>query len=269
MYPILVLAIGALLALFIEGNSVQYRDLTQMYLSRTRQMQVIALAESIEQYYQEARSLPTNLSTLAATNGFQQTRSSMNNWQSYGVSQIIDDGVWRFSRAVIFSNDPTGGITPIDYLSKNACGVGSFSTAISWCGLKDSRWFRRETKESYPEEIANQRIRMGRMMQKFSDHYNSKKSFPNKDGVGSDLAINSINKLSTLVGYAGNAQECSGTFSYMNVPVDCGDIFDMWGGHIGYQFVGNKRIILTAETPIFNSNSNRVVVAVEYDYSLF
>lgn len=269
MYPMLALAISVLLALFIDGVAVQYRDLTQLYQSRVRQMQVVALAENIEQFYVETTSLPADMVSLSGAVGFEQIRGSMDNWQKYAVSPILNDGVWQFTRSVLFSKDPTGGVTPAIYLAANACGAGAFNIAISWCGSKDSRWFRRETRERYNDQIMTQRVRIVRLLQKFSDHYNANDGFPQKDNLGVDLAINSITKLSTLVGYAGTAIGCSGSFSYMNVPVDCGDMFDMWGGPIGYQFMSKKRVMLTSETPIFNASANRVVVVAEYDYSLF
>lgn len=269
MYPLLALAISVLIALFMDGIAVQYRDLSQRYQSQIRQMQVVALAENMEQFYIETTSLPADLGSLASSFGFEHNRGNLDSWQGYAISPVLNDGIWEFTRAVLFSKNPTTGVTPAIYLASNACGTGSFDSALSWCGSKDSRWFRRETRERYNDQITTQRARMIRMLQKFSDHYNVHSSFPQKDNLGVDLALNSISKLSTLVGYSGTAANCSGTFNFMNVPVDCGDMFDQWGGHIGYQFVSKKRIMLTSETPIFNASANRVVVASEYDYTMF
>ena len=69
----LALAISVLIALFMDGVAAQYRDLTLRYQSQLRQMQIVALAENIEQYYLETTSLPASLVSLAGSSGFEQT----------------------------------------------------------------------------------------------------------------------------------------------------------------------------------------------------
>lgn len=268
MYPLLALTLSIVLSLFIDGVAAQYRDLTQRYQSRSRQMQMVSLAENIRQFYLESAAPPASMSALSTTAGFQQVRGYFNTWQNYAVSPTLTDAVWQFSRAVLFTQDPTAGVTATSYLNANACGTGAFSAATSWCGSKDSRWYRLENRESFNGQIATQRARMVRMLQRLSDYYNANGSFPNQDALGNPLGSNSITKLATLVGYGGTAAGCSGTFNYMGVPVDCGDLFDLWGGPVGYQFVSNKHVLLTSESPIYNAGGTRVVVASEYDYTL-
>ena len=268
MYPILVLAIAILLAMLMDGVAGQNRDLIQLYQSRLRQMQLVALAENLDQFYLETATLPANIAALSASDGFQHVRGLVNTWQGYAVSPTLNDGVWQFSRAVLFSNDPTKGTTAAAYLAANACGTGGFDTALSWCGSKDSQWFRLETRERYNEQITTQRVRMVRLLQKLSNYYNANGKFPDKDNLNIPLAPNSMTRVATLAGYGGTARNCSGTFTYMTVPIDCGDMFDLWGNPVGYQFISSKRVLLVSETPIYNNSGNRVVVAVEYDFSL-
>jgi hypothetical protein len=268
MYPILVVVIATLLFLFMDGVAGQYRDLTQLYQSRSRQIQIVSLAESIAQFYHENATFPASLAALYSSAGFQHVRSLIDSWQGYAVSPTINDGVWRFNRLVLYSNDPTKGTTAAAYLAANACGTGGYDTALSWCGTKDSNWFRLETRERYNDQIATQRARMARLLQKMSDHYNVNGGFPDKDRFNVALAPNSMTRVADLVGYSGSATNCSGTFTYMTIPVDCGDMFDLWGNPIGYQFVSNKHVLLVSETPIYNSSGNRLVIAAEYDFSL-
>ena len=268
MYPILVLAVAILLSTWMTGITGQNRDLTKLYQSRLRHIQLVVLAENIEQFTLENTNYPAHIDVLAATAGFEQSRSYINNWQGYAISPVITDSIWKFNRAVLFSNDPSRGVTAVDYLNLNACGVGSFDTAISWCGTSTSLWFRSETREQYNTKISTQRIRMGRLLQKFATYYNNNGNFPDKNALNVALSANSIQTLASLASYSGSAKTCSGTFQYHGIPIDCGDMFDLWGGTIGYQFTGPKRIILTSETPIFNALGNRIVVASEIDNSL-
>lgn len=267
MFPILVFAVAFWLGLLADSAAQMNREVAQMYQARARSMKTVALAENLEQFYQERNVFPASTAALAASAGFQQARSLVEPWQGYAVSPVLTDGVWQFSRAVLFSNTRTAGVTAAAYLASNACGTGGYDTAVSWCGRKQSDWFRRETKESFNQKIGTQRARMGRLLQKLADYYNLNKKFPDKDNLSVPLAADSINKIATLVGYAGTAGNCSGVFNYMDVPIDCADMFDIFGGHIGYQFVSGKRVILVSESPIFNAAGNRVVVAAELDNS--
>lgn len=268
MYPVLILAISIMLTTLMNGVMGQNRDLVGLYRSRLVTMQTIAMAENIEQFYLEKVAFPATIDALGSTAGFEHSRSLKNAWQGYAVSPTISDGVWQFSRAVLISNDPSRGIDAAAYLGANACGVGGYDTATSWCGSPKGQWFRRESRERYNDQMATQRVRMVRVLQKLTDYYNKAGKFPDKDSGGSALAANSINALSTLGGFAGAADTCSGTYTYMGVPIDCGDMYDLWGNAIGYQFVGAKHIVLISETPILNDSGDRVLVAVDHDNSI-
>ena len=69
--------------------------------------------------------------------------------------------------------------------------------------------------------------------------------------------------LAALAGYAGTAANCSGQYQYRGIPIDCSDMFDSWGGKIGYQFESANHIILVSETPFYNSTGTRLVIPVD------
>lgn len=263
MLQLVVLGIGIWVGLLVNRLANQDLDVARLYQSQTRQARVVALAESLEQYVNETGVFPASTAVLTATTGFEHARSEVDNWQGYGVSPAINDGVWIFNRMVLFSNDPTSGVTTAAYLAANSCGTGGYTTAASWCGTKTSNWFRRETRERYNNLILTQRSRMNRLLQKFADYYNLNKKFPDKDQLNVALGADSITSLATLAGYAGAANACSSQFSYMGVPIDCGEMFDLWGGPIGYEFVSKQHIMLVSESPIFNNTGNRVVVTAD------
>lgn len=246
----------------------QNHDLARLYQSRIKYMQVIALAENIEQYYLEKSVFPSSIALLNGSSGFEHSRALTDNWQGYAVSPTITDSIWQFNRAVLLANDPSKGVSAASFLSSNSCGTGGYDTATSWCGSSTGKWFRRETRERYNEQITTQRARMNRLLQKLADYYNTNQQFPDKDSVGTALGVNSLTVLPVLASHGGSAGACSGTYSYMGIPVDCGDMYDLWGQPIGYQFVSAKHIILVSEPPIFNNSGNRVVVAADFDNSL-
>lgn len=269
MLGIAVTALMIWLGTQVYNLSVQYDRLAEMYRTRVQQQEVVNIAESLEQYYQENASFPASLNALASTNGYEYIRSSMNASQGYAVSPSINDSVWRFNRAVFFYADRRFVGTDSDYLADNKCGTGDFDTAESWCGNKQSMWFRKESRERFNEQIVTQRARLNRLSGKFSTYYSGNGSYvygftqtyPKTDASNAPLAANSVYALATLAGYGGTATNCTGNFQYKGIPIDCEDMFDIWGGRIGYQFINDDHIILISESPIFNASGNRVVIA--------
>lgn len=269
MYAIFTLAVSIMLATFMMGVASQHHDLAAMYQSRAKWLQVKAIAENIQQYYNENSAFPSNIETLSASVGFRQTRSLTNAWQGYALSPTIADSAWQFQRAVFFSNDPSKGVDATAYLAINTCGTGNATSAQSWCGAATGKWFRSETREQFNEKISTQRVRMGRVLQKFADYYSATQKFPNKDKSDATLIDNSVLKISALSGFNGNATSCgagnSSTYQFMGVPIDCADMFDIWGNAIGYQFINAKHIVLISETPIYNNSGTRIIVASDFD----
>lgn len=251
-------------ASLLEAVGNQHAMLAEVYQSKTRQHDMIQVAEAVELYYRENGALPTDLNALSASTGFQHVGASLNGWQGYGRSGAITDGTWTFQRAVAFTNDPTTGTTAAAYLAANQCGTGGFNTATGgWCGTKDSMWFMKDTRQQFNEQIVTERARLNRLSQKFADYKNTYNTYPDKDAGNVLLGASSITSIASLVGYAGTAKACSGQFQYMGIPIDCSDMFDSWGGLIGYQFESSGHVILVSESPIFDSNGVRVVIAAD------
>jgi hypothetical protein len=265
-----------LTALMIWAGSIagslrdQNEQLWTMYRARTQQQEMMNVSESVEQFYRENTTFPASLAALSTSPGYEHVRSSLNTWQGYGVSPSISDALWTFQRVVVFTNDPTKK-SSTDYLAANECGTGGYDTAQSWCGSKTSMWYRKESREAINEQIVTQRARLNRLTQKFATYFNGPapltigvaQKYPDKDRSNVSLAPNSISSLAALVGYSGAANNCSGEYQFQGLPIDCGDMFDLWGGKIGYQFINGDHIILVSETPIFDSSGNRVVIAAD------
>lgn len=269
MLPVLFLALAVLLTALLDGVAAERFDLAKAYQSRIRYAQTVALAENIEQHYLDTGAFPASPTALGAASGYEHTRSLTDSWHGYTVSPILSDGTWQYQRLVLYSRNPATGATAAEFLADNHCGTGGPDTAASWCGSPDSRWFRRESRERYNELLTTQRVRMDRMLQKLANYYNKAGSFPDKDNLGTPLAADSMTPLKTLAGYGGLAGNCTGTYTYMGVPVDCGDMYDLWGAPVGYQFLGAKHVLLVSETPLFNGAGNRLVVSREYDGTLW
>ena len=271
MYALLTLVVSVMLSTFMMGVANQHHDLAAMYQSRSKWLQVQAMAENIQQYRNEKITYPASVQALSATPGFYHARSLTNAWQGYALSPVITDSMWQFQRAVFFNQDPTKGVNATSFLANNTCGTGNSSSAQSWCGAATGQWFRSESREQYNEQLSTQRLRMSHVLQKMADYYSKNQKFPNKTQSGVSLVGNSIQKLASLAGFTGTASACGGsnssTYQYMGIPIDCADMFDIWGNAIGYQFMNDKQILLVSETPIYNNSGTRIIVASDFDNS--
>lgn len=239
------------------SNSAEYYDL------RAKEFDMRRVAEAIELYRRQYGAFPTSLQALATTPGYQHVAANLNGWQSYATSGALNDGTWTFTRVTAFTRSPKSG-SVASYLSRNACGTAGFATETgSWCGSVDSRWYVQDARKYFVGELTTQQVRLVRLNQKFADYYNKYGYYPKVDSGGAALGTSSITALATLAGFAGTATTCSGQFQYQGIPIDCGDMFDIWGGRVGYQFEEPGHVIFVSEPPIFNGSGERVVVAVD------
>lgn len=268
MYPVFALVIAAWLAYAVDSVASQNRALETLYQSRSRYMQTVGLAEAVDQYTVEKTSYPPSVDALTGTAGFEYARNLTNTWQGYGLSPTLADANWEYQRAVVILNDPSKGVDVATYLATNMCGTGAYDSAASWCGQAIGKWYRSENRERYAQQIATQRGRLMRLHKKLGNYYSANAKFPDLDAANASLAADSTNSLAALVSFGGTASTCSGTAHYLGVPIDCDDMYDLWGGAIGYQFVTSKHVLLIAETPIFDNAGNRIVVAADFDNSL-
>ncbi len=266
MLPLVIAAFGFWLLNLLDGTAQDYRDVAESYRMQVKEKRTQELASAVAERFRETGAYPANLTALATEAGREHLRSSLDTWQGYTLSGTINDGVWRFQRAAMYLEDPSAGVTPATYFAANTCGTGAASAATSWCGPTTGTWFRQESRQEYNQMLAKQRVRMNMTLQKIASHFNHYQSLPDQNFGGAALANGSITRMSALVNYTGAANNCSGTFVHMNtLPISCEDMFDIWGGQVGYQFESNRRIILVAETPMVNAGGTPVRIAAELD----
>jgi hypothetical protein len=231
------------------------------------------LSQAMVQYRRERGTFPVSGPALALEPGFSSLRTwlSVRNGglQSLGVrdfaeialSQPLTDTQWRYDRAVAFSpNDLT--VPAVTYLgtAQNTCAstasTGDFATAQSWCGNKQSRWTRVESRESYLDELLAGRAAQIRTMSKFLAFYNDGQVFPNP---GSEVS------LSALAGGPAVAANCAGIYVWNGIPLGCEDLFSRWGTPITYQYANSRKIALVTASRVFDNTGNAVIVSTEVE----
>jgi hypothetical protein len=259
MYPAFVVALFMLMASMLVSLVGQYSSRTD-YIRQSRiRVEQTRMAEGLAAYRAEKGTMPASLDALIAEPGFEYLGSYRNQWMGYAVSGTLTDGTWQFERAAMWTaRRKDGGAT---YATENECGTGDVYTAQSWCGAKDGTWFRVESREFFPDEITQEKVRQRRTLQLLADYWTAKQSFPRVGNNGVTLASGQLAPLPALVGYTGTAATCSGVYTWMGIPFDCGALFDVWGSPVGYQYQNDAYVILASEAPFASATGVRVIVA--------
>lgn len=259
MYPAFVVALFLVLAAVLSSVAMKFDARTDTLRETRMRVEQTRIAEGLDRYVVENGTMPATLDALVGTPGYEDLRSSRNPLQGYAASGTLNDGTWRFQRAAtwtVFRKD--GGTS---YRTDNACGTGDVATAASWCGAKDGVWYRAESRETYADEISQQRVRQQRTLQLFADHWTANQRFPRVANDGASLAVGQMRTLQAMVGFGGNARNCNGVFVWAGIPLDCTALFDLWGNPVGYQYQADNYMVLASEAPFANAAGQTVVVA--------
>jgi hypothetical protein len=266
MLAIFIVALFFWLSTVGASTASVFGGIATQYELRSKEVDMVKIGEAMELYYQEKGTMPPDLATLAATPGYEYIAARLNNWEAYSNTGQLTDGTWSFTRTAAVAFDHSDGTTVASYFAANACGTNGFATEIaSWCGAANSRWYAVDTRKYIKPQMTTERVKLDRLSQKFADYYNTNGAYPSVDQANNPLGAASITSLAQLAGYSGSARNCSGQFQYQGIPIDCDEMFDLWGGLVGYQFQTSGHVILVSEPPIFDASGNRVIVAVDRD----
>lgn len=215
----------SIMALF---GTIATQNLMQRDLIAPQNMKAdIAIAgAAVDRYYLANNNYPASLSALAATPGYAYINriAASPNVYGYRVATGISDGTNTFARAAVFQLNTNVGETSASYTSgTNTCGSGSFDTAESWCGSKTTPWVRYESRTVLIGQTGAHYERIYKIYEKISVLYpTSNPGYPAMNPTTDTLA--------NLVGYAGSAASCNGTFRlWAGVELDCADLFSPWG----------------------------------------
>lgn len=259
MYPAFVVVIFLLLASAITAVTGKYNERTEAMRQERIRVEQTRIAEGLQAYRAETGNLPASLDALQIVPGFEQLRSYRNQWQQYVATGALNDGTWQFHRAATWTVVRRDG--GANYALENACGAGGVLSAQSWCGSKDGTWHRIETKETFADEVTQEKVRQRRTLQLFADYWTAKQDFPRTGVNGLTLGVGQLAALPALVGYTGSASNCAGVYAWMGIPFDCAALFDVWGNPVGYQYQNSAYVILASESPITLATGSRLIVA--------
>lgn len=229
------------------------------------------LAAAVDSYYAETNAYPASIAALAATTGYEYLRTTARPFQSLATASNLDDTVFKFNRVVVYTQDPYATpLTDAEYLdaSNNACGSGAFATGTDWCGSNNSQWWKHESRDNISLLIGNERQRLFRVLHKFNAWYNDDITVSTVNGVFGNNYPNptpaTAAPLTLLVaGFAQTATTCAGIYVWKGIPLDCSDLYSIWGTPTVYNFISSSHIVLITKTPYKNSDGTALYVSTE------
>jgi hypothetical protein len=71
-----------------------------------------------------------------------------------------------------------------------------------------------------------------------------------------------------LSGYTGTATSCTGIYRWGDIPLDCNDLFSIFGTPVTVNRHTNESITLISRTPIVNAAGDPVAVASDISLDL-
>jgi len=259
--------INALLVL-ATGKRVELSDALQ---AETRDETLHQLAAAVNNFRHETGTYPANLDALATASGYEFIQGVKLPFQSMAVADNIADENFRFSRVTVFVHDSYNpAMSDVDFLaaSNNACGTGAFATAGEWCAPADgaTRWWKQESREVIASEVQRERRRLVRLLQKFNAWYNDDITVSTKSGVWGNNYPNPGAPSATLVALAGftqNAKNCSGMWTWSRIPIDCSDLYSIWGTPTVYNYVSPTHIVLMSQSPFIKADGSPLYISTE------
>lgn len=268
--PYSVLILFLILQTTLLLVSARQTDLVVAFDKENREISVKQLTAAINNYYVESGTYPATTTALAAMPGYEYLKNIDRSFQSLATTTNLDDSVFKYKRVTVFSQDPYDHpLTDTEYLdaTRNTCGTGDFATSTDWCGSTNTKWWKHETRESIQDDLARERKRLHRLLDKFAAWYNGDVTVSTINGVwGNNFPSpgSSAAKLTTLVtGFSQTATTCSGVYTWNGIPFDCTDLYSVWGTPTVYNYVSSSHITLMTKTPYTRSDGTALYVSTE------
>lgn len=271
MYALAILTIHLFMIWVMTGLTTAHMDMFKEYRELTRDNDLVTLRDGFNEYYLDTHTLPSNLTDITGTAGYEHLGTATNTSVGYARSLEITDTKWRFRRSMLYSHNNAGATALSTRWTSNGCSTASsssfFNETEAWCGEGDWNWYVFENRSVFNAEMAMQRARQQRTMQKFATYYTANQAFPNKDRYNASLTAGSGYAITTLSAGPSTASTCGSTYLWMSIPIDCEDMFDIWGNKLTYIYHSDNRISISSSTPFRNNSNSSITIGTDLDLS--
>jgi len=267
MFAVAVISIVVFVSLSLSSAADQTNTIARKYSAQLTTASTAQLSVDLQNYRRQSGGYPASLTSMAQTAGFEHLRGEIAPWHSYQLATGLNDSRFLFDRAAILAGTKAKYSNISDFLAANSCGTGGFTVATSWCPTANVRLTAasQESRADVAGEIAAQRLRMVRTLQRLSVFYNAYRTFPAGDYAGTAISLGTTYSLPAIAGFSGTAANCGGTFQISFLPLGCDDLFDVWGGPVNYRLVSTGNVQLIASAPIKDATGSGILIGQELD----
>ena len=263
MYALTIVILMSWLALQMVSLSDSYNYVASLYRDQADDIQFENLNADIDRYLNRYGDTPTSLSALQTDDLFIHSRSHDEHWIVYRKQSGLTDDRFTYERTGFAFIDRTrfksmGDPAQFFNAQWNRCASADFSSATSWCSDTEVPWRRIESRETISQEYLKQHLRLNRTVQKIYRHYELNGTLVNTKASGT-LSDGDYGTLAALTSVS-SASTCSGVIDWGGIPMDCSDLYSVWGTAVSYNYLSSSDGFLVVSTPFTDKSGNKLYI---------
>jgi hypothetical protein len=216
--------------------------------------QIELVGNALNRYLLTEGALPTTLTALAATLGYETITPFINDM---GYSMVtLDDTTLdvRYQKAIVFYKfDLTE--TDATFLNTSDCGTGDFSSNSQWC-KRDSSPYAVIDERDYQRYLATESIvKLDRLGQQIFNARTLNDDFPRTHPLGT-LSDGDLITIHEAAGYSGTVGACNGIFNFDGAILSCELMFGLNGAPIQYLINDSSLVVLYINMPYVSTSGS-------------
>lgn len=180
---------------------------------------------------------------------------------NYVYVPTVNGTQYQYERVIIYVQNRKEVLIQSEFESLNTCGTG-LNDDRGYCAPLGAKYTVLDSSWHYQNVLRTINFRMNESFFKIAQSYDGRTvGFPRTKSNGVDMPIDSSVTIAEFVGYTGSAQNCTGTFQFSRMFLNCSDLFDELGNPIIYFYKNSREIFLIAQTSIRDQSGQLISVS--------
>lgn len=276
----IVSVVSMMLALYGALASEKLTQAEQARLSVLKHGQA-HLFEEAQRFHQERGTWPASVSELATADGFFALKAYLPHpsggawkaptspWTVHRSSAFSLAGLQDQRFAVVARTHPSYNETTYLGAANNQCEGGSpvaFSTAVTWCPASSDAMAVAVTTTEWAGQREQLVLRQhAALADKLLRYRRATGTLPAAATATNVSSFAVASDASSVVG-TGTAT-CKGTFSWAGMPLECGDVFNVFGSPIRYRRISLTQFELSSASQVPAAGGTARTLSVTYTFS--
>lgn len=257
---LMVMALHTFSLTLIHASQGSVGDIAVRYNERNHAQDVRLLAAHVERFLFEYGRLPISEVELRALPGYESLQSVKKPSIRFTVVNNVSGPSYGFNRIIVSSPYRLYTESHEYLIDDNACGADRNSP--DYCLTNRAYWSLIEDRTLLNFRASKAALHVDAVFKKLG-LANAAGGIPKVIHNGTELTQGQTIMLSEAVGYAGNATNCTGVFSFAGVALTCRDIFDLYGNDIAYTYLGDNgfAVVITLDPLVADEQPKNLIRA--------